>query len=95
MDGKTLFKNINLTFPTKYYEDPHSLMVEIGPYLYKEHGYTILQLFSPLQKERTISTTWDPETGEPVLAPEYMAGIILAENLEDWLLDNISKKKYP
>ena len=43
-------------------------MVRIGPYLYKKHGDSVLQLLSPLEKERIRSTTCNPETSEPVLA---------------------------
>ena len=49
VDSNTYSEIINFSFFTKYYKDYHNQMVRIGPYLYKEHGYSILQLFSPLE----------------------------------------------
>ena len=51
VDSNTYSENINFAFFTKYYKESHNRMVRIGPsYLYKEHGYSILQFFSPLEK---------------------------------------------
>ena len=58
-------------------------MSGIGPYLYKEHVYSVLQLFPPLENEIIRSTTWEPETGEVVLDSESMADKFLDETLED------------
>ena len=42
VDINTYKENINFNFPTKYYEESLNIMVRIRPYLYKEHGDSIL-----------------------------------------------------
>ena len=56
-------------------------MVGIGTYLYNEHGDSVLQLFSSLEKYKRRSTTLYPETGEPVMDTESKMGNILEVNL--------------
>ena len=91
----TYSNNINFTFPTKYYDEAYNCMVGIGLYLNNKHEYSIMKLFSPLEKERIRSNTWNQETGEPVLDIESMASNTLEKTLEDWLLGDITEEKEP
>ena len=45
-------------------------MVEIGPYLFKDHGTSLLKFFSLLEQEITRNTTCDLYTEEPILSTE-------------------------
>ena len=73
----------------KHYEEAHICTVVIVPHLNRYHRDSILNFFSPLEKEVIRYTTGDPETRETVLPKESIDGNILQENLEDWLLNNI------
>ena len=92
MDRNTYSENINSTLPKKYYEEARNHMVGIGKNIYMEHGDSILQLFSPLEKQIIRRTTWDPETGEPLLASKSTACNILEETLEDCIIDDIPEE---
>ena len=39
VDRNTYNENINITLPKKYLKEDHNHTIEIGPYLYKEHGH--------------------------------------------------------
>ena len=58
----------------KYYNEDYNHMVGTLPYPYRYHGDSVLKFFSLLDKERIRCITWDPETRQPVLATESMAG---------------------
>ena len=47
MDSNTYNESTNFTFSTKYYKEADNRIVGIRPYLYREHGDSIIQFFSP------------------------------------------------
>ena len=46
--SSTFNDNTDLTFLTKYSEESHNSLVEVGTYLFSYHGTSILQLLSPM-----------------------------------------------
>ena len=57
IDRTNFNKNVNFTFPTKYYKESHNIMVAIGTNLYRYHRTFIRQLFSSLAQETILNTT--------------------------------------
>ena len=79
--------------PTKYDEEPQNMIISIGPYVFRYHRTSILQLFSPIKKGKLWNSTWDPETGEPVLHTESMEDNILDRPLKIVYCETFLKKR--